>query len=213
MDNFTVIVLPQKTPPPKVEKKTVNYYFNILMENLKYYNALFLPYLNIFVVGRLIFYELSILFLQDYAVMQIVPILLLEIFVTFAIYQGQFVYKCFEPWGFFRYMTQQVTISMILFMALMGTDRMQIRTYGPATPPPSKIISQESVASDDNLFERVVVFGIAFTLLVELIEVFRNFSGAIKDAWVRGGLEGRKGLGRLFGSNESDSVWMELFFA
>lgn len=122
MDNFTLIVLPQKNPPPKVEKKTLNYYFNILLENLKYYNAVFLPYLNIFVVGRLIFYELSILFLQDFAVIQILPILLLEVFVTFAIYQGHFVYNCFEGWGFFRYMTQQITISMILFMALMGTD-------------------------------------------------------------------------------------------
>ena len=141
------------------------------------------------------------------------PVILLETFAIFAIYQGQFVYRCFEAWGFFRYMTQQVTIGMILFMALMGTETLQIRTYGPSLPPPSKIISQEMVAQDDNLFEVTVAFGICFTLLVELIEVFRNFGGAIKDSWVRGGLEGRKGLGRLFGSNESDSVWLELFFA
>lgn len=69
------------------------------------------------------------------------------------------------------------------------------------------------VLGDENIFEYMVAFGICFTLLVELIEVFRNFGGAIKDAWVRGGLEGRKGLARIFGSNESDSVWLELFFA
>jgi len=63
MDNFTLIVLPQKTPPAKVEKKTLDYFINVFIEKLKYANAVFLPYLNIFVVGRLIFYELAILFL------------------------------------------------------------------------------------------------------------------------------------------------------
>ena len=140
---------------------------------------------------------------------QIMPLLILEIFVTLSIMEGHFTYKCFENWGFFRYMCQQLTITFILFMAVVGTHPMHVKIYGDNVNERGKVTNQNSIVSGGNFFEIVVVMGVITTVLVEVFEIFRKWFEDLSDAWERGGKEGRSGLMRLFGSNEGETMLLE----
>jgi hypothetical protein len=54
-----------------------------------------------------------------------------------------------------------------------------------------------------------VILGIMLTVLVEVVEIIRKWFEDLKEAWDRGGKEGRKGIWRIIGSNEGDTVLLE----
>jgi hypothetical protein len=76
-------------------------------------------------------------------------------------------------------------------------------------PKKGEVVETSPIVAGGNFFEIFVVFGICITVAVEVCEIFRKWGEDIRDAWIRGGREGRTGLMRIFGANESDTVWLE----
>jgi hypothetical protein len=107
LDNFTHFPAPINSNTGK-----------LLLEDEKFglitYFSKFLPYLNLYITCRLVLYEIMIVGAQNLPTLQILPLLLIELFVTYAVLIGHFQHQCFETWGFFRYMCQQVTIVLLL---------------------------------------------------------------------------------------------------
>lgn len=185
----------------------------LLLKNEKYgiltFFSKFLPYLNLYIAARLMLYEILIVGAQNLPTLQIFPILMVELFVTYAILVGHFQHKCFETWGFFRYMCQQVTIVLLLTMALGGTHNWGVRTYTNNGIEKGKLIEVGNLLPEGNIMEYLVIGGIMLTVLVEVLEIVRKWFEDLRDAWVRGGKEGRKGIWRIIGSNEGDTVFLE----
>ena len=122
LDNFNKLPVPKTVNISDKAKKDINYYLNFTNEWICNLPGRFLPYINLFIAARLIFYELAVLGLQNYSLFQLVPLIILEMFVTYTVFEGYFTYTCFETWGFFRYMCQQIAITSILYMGIIGVD-------------------------------------------------------------------------------------------
>lgn len=202
MDNFTHF-------PAPINSKTGK----ILLADEKFglttYCSKFLPYLNLYIVSRLVLYEIMIVGAQNIPTLQIMPLLFLELFVTFAVLSGHFQHQCFETWGFFRYMCQQVTIVLLLTQALSGTFNWGVRVYDNTGEDAGKLLRVQNLLPDGNFLEITVILGIMLTVLVEVLEIIRKWFEDLRNAWVRGGKEGRKGIWRIMGSNEGDTVLLE----
>jgi hypothetical protein len=106
-------------------------------------------------------------------------------------------------------MCQQITISLILFLAIVGTDPMHTKSYGNTLLDKGKLLDTNSLINDENVLEKIAVLGIIMTVVIEIIEIFRKWYEDLRDAWVKGGQEGRTGLMRIFGSNEGSTVFLE----
>jgi hypothetical protein len=208
LDNFKKFPVPKEPKIPRAKKN-----FNLLLkwtwEHSRIKPAQFLPYLNLYIAARLMLYEAFILSLQSFPLIQLMPLLMIEIFVTIAIMEGHFNYGCFENWGFFRYMCQQLTISFILFMGVLGTPSLNVKTYGETIEDKGKVVSTSPIVRGGNFFEVIVVLGVLITVLVEVFEIFRKWFEDLHEAWERGGKQGRKGIMRIFGSNEGDTMLLE----
>ena len=202
LDNFTHF-------PAPINSKTGK----LLLKNEEYgiltFFSKFLPYLNLYIASRLVLYEVMIVGAQNLTTLQILPILLLEVFVTYAVLVGHFQHQCFETWGFFRYMCQQVTIVLLLTQAVMGTFNWGIRNYDNEGADTGKLVTTENLLEGGNVMEVSVIVGIMLTVLAEVVEILRKWGEDMKDAWVRGGKQGRKGIWRIIGSNEGDTVLLE----
>ena len=208
-DNFKCLPVPIKPNLPASSKKNSGYVFKYISEHLNALPGQFLPYLNLYIACRLVIFYIAIIFLQNLSVIQIAPVLAVEIFVTIAILQGNFIYECFEAWGFFRFMCQQITISLILFLGIVGTDPMHTKSYGNTPQDKGKLLDTSSLIDDENIMEKIAVAGVVMTILIEIIEIFRKWYEDLRDAWIKGGHEGRHGLMRIFGSNEGSTVFLE----
>lgn len=209
LDNFCKFPIPEEATVPQNGKKNLNFWLLIIIIKIKELPDQFLPYLNLFIAARLVLYEVMILSFQSLPLVQILPLIFIELFVAISIMVGHFTYSCFENWGFFRYMCQQLTITLILFMAVLGSEPMQVKIYGENVDERGKALDKKFIVSKGNFFEVAVVIGIILTVLVEVFEIFRKAFGDLKVAWVRGGKEGKTGLLRLFGSNEGETVFLE----
>lgn len=200
MDNFIYFPVP-------ISDSGIILFKNEKVDFVVYFSKL-LPYLNLFIAGRLVLYEIAIVGGQNVPTLQILPLLLLEICVTLSVLRGHFKHKCFHPWGFFRYMCQQVTIVLLLTQALLGTFSWGIRIYDDEEEA-GKYLRTEKVTDDGGLMDSLVIVLIVSTVVVEVFEIFRNWCMDLREAWIKGGLEGRTGIWRIIGSNEGDTVFLE----
>ena len=184
----------------------------ILLKNEKFglltFLSKFLPFMNIYISCRLVLYEIMIVGLQNLPTLQILPLLIIEIFVTYSVVVGHFVHKCFLTRGFFRYMCQQLTIVLLLTQSLMGTFSWGVRVYSKEGDNTGGLETVENL-TESSVLEQVVIVCILTTLVTEILEIFGNIIMSLKSAWIRGGKQGRKGIWRIVGSNEGDTVFLE----
>ena len=66
-------------------KNASNYFIRYITEHLTALPGQFLPYLNLYIACRLVIFYIAIIGLQRLSVIQIAPVLVIELFVTTAI--------------------------------------------------------------------------------------------------------------------------------